>query len=286
MDNRDTIIIAISIAKAAEEQFLKECKWVLNTDWEYAMTNGTDFDMREVSNYSFVLINSKKWHDDNVRQLVSSMPSEKKKIIWLHDTCIGEFSINKDQIASLNENIEFVPPFAHRAGRSDIEEFMRHISSGANYRKEFEKLLEASVKKKQDLRLLSLLLPLDVDMQVLDILCEEKDESRAVQYLKDILTGAEDRHYKSTFAKVKDLGGKCADGKIQACLEGLLGKSEAESILHGLLELLDGLKMNVDQLNYDDVQSISNYFRNTSKDRYETFHGWYDELSRCLQGGS
>jgi len=293
MDATNLIIIVISEAETSEKDFLERCGRRADSreGWKYALTDGATFVYKrtekddssyDLKSCSFLLINPEYWEKDkDVKDLLNTLPAKTESIVWTHRDTIEENSI-RNRI----KNIFNCRTFRHKVCKTEIEQFMKNISplnlSRRDYCTEFMKIVDLSAILDTHQILIDFL-PLDIDMQVLDVLLENKDETPAVQYLNRVLVEAGERHYTSMFTKVKDLERKVTDGKIQASLKGLLGTSSGDSVLYGLLKHLDELKMNVDRLNYDDVQSVSNYFRKTSGNKYGTFDDWYNDLSRCLR---
>jgi hypothetical protein len=150
--------------------------------------------------------------------------------------------------------------------------------SGESKKAEFEKVIYY---------LLHLFLPLDIDMQALGILWNERDEkAKAVSYLKDMLDDAGRDHYKNKFDKVKALKGEIIDNKLQTELDSLIGNDKDDSVLYDFLTCLDDLKekSKYSILSKKDVQKVVNYLSEGLEKENYSFHDWYCALAECLRG--
>jgi hypothetical protein len=123
--------------------------------------------------------------------------------------------------------------------------------------------------------LLPMLLPLDIDMQALEMVW--KDEGRksdAVKYLDDMVNG----YYKDKFKKIMEQKKNITDESLKNRLNKIIGDDE-NGLLHGFLGCLDEKKGK--NLVDKDVEEVVGYFKKQNENY--SFHAWYCELASCVR---
>lgn len=154
--------------------------------------------------------------------------------------------------------------------------------------------LDYQIKKISNI-ILHLFLPLDVDMQALEILWDEgksdkAKKQKAVDYLKEMLTDTtdtDDKFYQKKFTKARTLINEMPDGDLKNKIQDkhLLGSEEKKdgAVLHNFLVQLDKLREKTKgaDLCEEDVKNLLEYF---NKQDYKSFHDWYCALAKCLRG--
>lgn len=130
--------------------------------------------------------------------------------------------------------------------------------------------------------ILSLFLPLDIDMQAIKILINEKKNlEQAEAYLKEMLAESTNYHksilnnYGERFNKLLD---QVEDQKSKEKVQAVLGMGEEEELkIKDLLERISNLKSN-------DIEK--EFFNNSQNNQLKTeiisFHSWYEKLARTL----
>lgn len=144
--------------------------------------------------------------------------------------------------------------------------------------------------------ILSFFLPLDIDMQALELLCNDEEKRKRndhIKYLKDMLKDAEDGFYKKKWDNCKSEAVKLLEqipkGDNKNKLVALLGITDGEnSCIYGFLNMLDENKGK--DIKEDKVTSVISYFENQCHVKYwndiNSFHNWYCSLAECLRGES
>lgn len=198
--------------------------------------------------------------------------------------------INPDQIGT-SIRMKYAEKFKH--GDENLYPKIESVVSGIvnldeSTTSNFKELCEF-IKKKSNENLkayfLHLFLPLDIDMQALEILWNDGEKRKAnkhIEYLKEMLENAIGDHYKSKFDKTKKLIDEITDGKLKTRLLKVIGGKENNQVLYGFLECVDNLKEKEEysKLVDKDVQELHEYFKTKGHD---SFHDWYCALAECLR---
>lgn len=197
----DYSVVIISSVKNAETHLLTQLGRRNRESWCYAAynnsggilskptDNGNDF-----SSYNFFLINPaclRRKNDDHgnckkIASLLSSIKERNQKIIcWLHNTD----TINNHEIESLG-TLSVHQYFSHAddaslAEKNGPEHFIFTVTAN-NFREKLKVLVEYSLNKSNPQIILSLFLPLDIDMQALAIIPDEKKKEYLEEMLKEV----------------------------------------------------------------------------------------------------
>lgn len=136
-------------------------------------------------------------------------------------------------------------------------------------------------KKSLIANILHFFLPLDIDMQAMEIIWDEKkDKSKA--YLTEMLKEAE-KKYVEKFDEAQKLKADIHDTELKNKLEDMLGADRSNSTLYKFLKCLDNLKEKAkdSEISEEDVKKVLEYFNSVG---YNSFHKWYCALAKCLRG--
>lgn len=291
IETGDYIVIVISREKDAETAFLKKAGRSNTENWCYSAmgsncgnkTISKPCDL-EINNnqvcYSFYLINAYCWKchvmhhaecscsnnrkpSEKIKKLLENIKKNGKKIIvWTHNTD----DIPCAEIRELfHEKLSSCDLFSHTSPNHIVEDFMVKVCGNGqnNFQKEFKKLIEAFLKKKPN-SILHLFLPLDIDMQALDLLKDEKRKKYLDEMYKDKVNYAD--KFEVLQSKIKEL----AEVKeIDGDRLNLLVK-DAETFFQNLIQE----KINPEKLLTDSWEGKKN----------KSFHDWYCALAECLRG--
>jgi len=190
---------------------------------------------------------------------------------------------------------------------------------------DFQKKIKKEIQKSKKLRQLSFLihrimhlfLPLDIDLLGI----EEVEESKKVEYLKEVINGKSENYYKrklldlTTFVakidKVNSITANVDKKSIGKSIKEIIEESnkqdmeenlftlcainesgnaiDQKSPIYEFMNLLDakiGKKNSGNGLNTTDVNEILEFFKTAKKDKkfekINSFHDWYCEVFRCL----
>ena len=158
-------------------------------------------------------------------------------------------------------------------------------NDGSEWKQAFDKLWSSCIKgesQEEINEILRLFLPLDIDMQAIKVLInEKKDLEQAEAYLKDMLTESTNYHksilnnYGERFNKLLY---QVEDQKSKEKVQAVLGMGEEEELkIKDLLERISNLKSN-------DIEK--EFFNNSQNNQLKTeiisFHSWYEKLARTL----
>jgi hypothetical protein len=338
----DYIVITISSDdNAAEECFLEKAGRGDNGDWCYAamlpccttkLSKPTENDTSNKEEcYSFYLINAKYWkcdedgHDHKctcenknphgkIKALLQKIDNcTKEIIIWTHNTD----NINCKIIKKLFHNATRTScdSFSHKSPDHAVETFMFNVCQNGqdNFEQEFKKLIEYSLNKKSNSYLISLsiFLPLDIDMQALEI--TENKETYVENMLTDLEVlnnskeykgkNKENEHYRTKLYTLWYLLGEeqykekvllepteltpIPKGNQTDYLRKLTGLDSVDlknSPIYKFLESLDTA------VKYEDIKSdcLNTFFSEHEKEEdINTFSKWYralaDELKKLMK---
>lgn len=146
--------------------------------------------------------------------------------------------------------------------------------------------------------LLHLFLPLDIDMQALEILSNKKDNGETIDYLTNADDGMlRDKtvNYKEKLEKARKEIAEVPEFKDNPVLKKLLGMDTEKSKISEFLFLLDEKKQKVingGTIEDSDIIDIIAHFSKDGGWKVEgakpeiitSFHNWYCALAECLRG--
>lgn len=209
--------------------------------------------------------------------------NNQKVLLFWHSGDLETETIN-NLLQDLQPNMAHEPiPFHHDGNYSTLEEFMKSVAmfplNAQQCHNKFNELV-AFYLGKANIELLPELLPLDIDMQMLNDL----SAAEAIDYLRRMIAGPSIyADNKNRFERLLKLKSKVTDPKVRNCLDDLIGKDENSSHLYTFLASLasvDALR-SATGLGNDDVQSVVNCSASLKK---ENFHQWFCDMASCLKG--
>lgn len=299
IETDDYIVIAISREKDAETAFLKKAGRANTENWCYSAM-GSNCENKTISKpcdleinnnqvcYSFYLINAYCWKchvmhqaecscsnnrkpSEKIKKLLENIKKNGKKIIvWTHSAD----DIPCNEIKELfDDKLSFCDSFSHVTPNHIVEDFMLKVCKNGhdNFQEEFKKLIEASLKKiALSILHLHLFLPLDIDMQALEILFKEGKEAEAASYFREMLTESKPYH-KRIINDAEELLNQISDEKKKAEVKTSLDK-------------ISGFLKNLKELQSDQISDFNIDQNKELKEGVENFHGWYCALDKCLRG--
>lgn len=242
-----------------------------------------------MDNYCFVLVDQDSDElKDDVSPLVNG--TNKNILLFWH----GE---NLDGLSDISIDSSLIPceHFSHGEENHPLKLLMQSVAalpckdkttitptcqSYSKYsddcREKFDKLV-ALYLGKANLELIPELLPLDIDMQMLNDL----STAEAIDYLRRMLVGPSIyTDNKNRFERILKLKSKVTDPKVRSCLNDLIGGDETSSLLYKFLASIDTFR-NANVLTDSDVKSVVNSSGSLEK---ETFHQWFCDMASCLKG--
>ena len=222
-----------------------------------------------------------------IEKIINSADTAGEFLILVHSRPRGmhnKISLNSSTINNKKIYILDSHPYEKNSLISSLAEAVKK-NDRSKWIEPFDVLWSSCIKgesQEEINEILHLFLPLDIDMQAIKVLInEKKDLEQAEAYLKDMLTESTNYHksilnnYGERFNKLLDqVENQENEKKVRAVL-GMDGEKELK--IKDLLERISGLKS-------DDIEK--GFFNNSQNNQLKTeiisFHSWYKELAQTL----
>lgn len=228
---------------------------------------------------TIIILQKHRENENNARNINAILKRCSEFILAIHDMAEGYENRKQKLHSELSKSPTATVNYTTASGdgvKKWIDSFIKE-SKESQLQKKFNNLFNelwdiffTSSKESTINHLLHLFLPLDIDMQALKILLEEKNDSRkAVDYFKKMLLESKDYH-KKILNDAEGLLNQISDEKK---------KTEVKASFDKIRDFLGTLA----ELQPNKIPDFNNDKNKELKNDIAKFHNWYCALAECLR---
>ncbi len=279
------IIVAVTNVREKEEKEYLKMWEIPPLEWSYLGVDRNGYKLDKDINPSFLFINQAEWKNLG-EGVISALNSwEKKVVIYTH---IGNNGISCRRLKEgIDRSICF--RFHHNDPISmRLKNFLQIIRKyPKRFREAFETLIAESLSG-YNLHLLSIFLPLNIDMQALSIIHKEVEEKKSKsEDISDYLINTKEP--EGMLQNQIKYENKLTEAlQILTAIEGIKHIKHIQDLLEekrDFLKILDETKKCVNgEISVTDAKAvIKGHLDPKFWNNVTTFHKWYSALASCLR---